>query len=105
MRDPFAGLLGLGFGAFLAAFLFVSVEISGLLGEEALGLICNILARFNSFFTREVETAFAGEGTERAKPLLGFFGQSFERGTHVGVAVGILVEIGTELIHERGNVL
>jgi len=52
-------LLWLGLGAFLAAFVFVSLEVGGLLGEESLGLVRNVLTGFNRFFAGEIECVFA----------------------------------------------
>ena len=51
-----------GFGAFLAPFVLVGVEVGGLLGEEALRLVSDILSGFDGFLARKIEAVFAGEG-------------------------------------------
>ena len=49
-----------GFGAFLAPFVLVGVEVGGLLGEEALRLVSDILSGFDAHKDER--------GQERAEP-------------------------------------
>ena len=98
-------LLWFGFGAFLAFFVFMEIEVVGLFVEEALRLVGEILARFNRIFAGKIEWGFAGEGAEGSQPVLRFVGESSEGTAHVGVAIGVLVEVGSELVHQRRDIV
>jgi hypothetical protein len=99
------GLLGFGFGAFLSLFVFVESEVVTLFAEEALGLVGEIFAGFDGIFAGEVEGLFAGERFEGGEPVLRFVGQDFQRSTDIGVAIGIFVEIGADLVHQVRDIL
>ena len=57
-------------GTFLTLFLFVKSEVLGLLAQQALRLVGQILSGFDGFLTREIERGFSGKGLDSAQPAL-----------------------------------
>src|SRR5579859_691286 len=98
-------LLWFGFGSLLAFFIFVRSEVFGLFAEEALGFVGYVLAGFNGLLAREIEWAFAGESAQSYEPVLRLVSEGLEGGAHVGVTFGVLIEVGSKLVHKVGAIL
>jgi hypothetical protein len=83
----------------------VEVEVLGLFGEDALGLVGKFFATFDCLLAGFVEGGLAGEGAKNVEPAGRVFVQGLECGAEVGLAVGVLVDVVAKLIEEGGEVL
>ncbi len=98
-------LLWFRFGAFLASFVLVEGKVVGLFAQKALSLIGQIFAGFDGFFAGEIEWLLARKRFKCSEPVLRLIGQWLERSTNIGVPVGVLIEVGAELVHKVGDIL
>jgi hypothetical protein len=62
-------------------------EVFGLLGEEALGLVGEVLATLDGFFAGQVEAGLAGERSQNSEPAGGSLIKGLQSFADVGVSV------------------
>ena len=65
--------------------VFVEVEVLGLLGKQALGLVGQVFAALDGFLARLVEARFTNQCAQNSKPLLRLVRQRLESLANVGV--------------------
>ncbi len=80
-------------------------EVSSLLFEHLRGLVGQVLSALDGFFEGEVEAGFSGQGVKDLEPALRGFSQRLQSLAEVCFAIAVLIEVGAELVHQRGEIL
>ena len=84
----------------------MQVEVFGLFGQQALGLVGQVFAALNRFFARQVKTRLARQAHARYPASAACLrSERLQRLANVGLAIGVHIEIRAQFIHQRGEVL